>query len=559
MTRLPLVLSLRGRILGIVVLGAILPLGLMGWWLSQSAAKSAEQRLRSQVDSSLVRLAAAMDTRWVYRDADLQLLTHNDVVVSMLARRDGPTTTDSSYLESVENEMHSTIAALAYRDVRGTTVWAFGTSDAVARDRSTAPTESFSEPGLIVTRPVVSADGNRIGEMSANIRLSALMPADSIPQTGTGLAVNIYDIATGQSIGDATRLDRTGRRISLRRRLKIAPIELELSTPTAAYLDPFERAAQLGLYALVAVAIFAVALSALLAARLTRSLEELVHGADGVARGDLSRSVEVTSGTTEIVQLTASFNAMTNSLRSTLTKLSQQESLAAVGEFAASLSHEVRNALTAVSVDLQRASEKVNEADRSSELLVRALRNVRRLDSIVTGALRMARSGYVPRERVNLLEVVRTATELAGPAMTGVAHTFIHDSTERADGVGVIGDKTALEQLFLNILVNSGQAISTAGEVHIDVSETKSSAIVTVADNGRGISVSDLSHLGEQFFSGKSQGSGLGVSIARRIASAHGGDLTISSTPGTGTTVVVTLPRDRAPAASCPPAAIAIS
>ena len=548
--------SLRARILSIVILGAILPLGLIGWWISRSAATSAEQRLRAQLDSSLVGTATAMEARWVFRDADLKLLANNDVAVRMLsAHNESPTGADSAFLLSLQTELRPTISSAAYHDASGAVRWAFGE----ARDRrDTSPGssrgETYSEPAVVVTRPVLTQSGTKIGDMSASLRLSALLPVDSIPHVVAGSALRVYDGLTKQPITptapDTTSADRW---ISVRRTLKGIPLDVELVAPVSAYLEPFERAARLGLLTLAIVALLAIVLSAVLATRLTQSLDQLVGGADAVARGDLTRSVEVTGGTTEIVQLAASFNAMTDSLRSTLGKLSQSESLAAVGEFAASLSHEVRNALTAVAVDVQRAHERMDDPEKSRDLLLRALRNIRRLDSVVTGALRVARSGHVPREKVDLLDVIRTAVQLAEPTMSGAASTLVDGSGVTSELLTVVGDRIALEQLFLNVLVNAGQAIASTGQVNISLMNTSESAAVTIQDNGRGISERDLARLGEQFYSARLGGTGLGVSIARRIATAHGGELTIASTPGAGTTVTVTLPLAAVAAANRPP------
>src|SRR5581483_130535 len=135
------------------------------------------------------------------------------------------------------------------------------------------------------------------------------------------------------------------------------------------------------------------------------------------AAGDLQRAV-VPAGSRETVQLAHAFNAMTESLRSTLAELSGQKALVAVGEFAASLAHEVRNSLTAIRVDLQHAARHVPPEQAAAPLIGRTLDTVRRLDSTVTGALRVARSGQSPMERVSLRPIVERAMRLAEPTFT---------------------------------------------------------------------------------------------------------------------------------------------
>ena len=100
---------------------------------------------------------------------------------------------------------------------------------------------------------------------------------------------------------------------------------------------------------------------------------------------------------------------MTESLRRTLRQLSRREALAAVGQFAASMSHEVRNALTGVRLDLQRLHERSPTDSADRPLTARALRNVQRLDPIVTGSLRIARTDPETMRPVVIESVVRAS------------------------------------------------------------------------------------------------------------------------------------------------------
>jgi len=229
--------SLRARILSIVIFGAIVPLGLIGWWISRSAATSAENRLRAQLDSSLVGTATAMEERWVFREADLKLLANNDVALRMLSAHDGsPTAADSAFLLSLETELRPTISSAVYHDASGAVRWEFG----AARDRhDTSPAnsrgETYAEPAVVVTRPMLTRSGAKIGDMSASLRLSALLPVDSIPHVVAGSALRVYDRLTKQPITPPAS-DTTGRWISVRRTLKGIPLDVELAAPVSAYL-----------------------------------------------------------------------------------------------------------------------------------------------------------------------------------------------------------------------------------------------------------------------------------------------------------------------------------
>jgi signal transduction histidine kinase len=111
----------------------------------------------------------------------------------------------------------------------------------------------------------------------------------------------------------------------------------------------------------------------------------------------------------------------------------------------------------------------------------------------------------------------------------------------------VLGDPLALEQLFLNLLLNSAQALPRGAHAAIALDVDGAEWRVVVSDTGRGISAEDLEHVLDPFFSTKADGTGLGLPIARQIAAAHGGALRIESVPGVGTRVEVRFPLAAAP------------
>ncbi|OFW29486.1 MAG: hypothetical protein A3H97_00985 [Acidobacteria bacterium RIFCSPLOWO2_02_FULL_65_29] len=317
-----------------------------------------------------------------------------------------------------------------------------------------------------------------------------------------------------------------------------------MAAPLGSYVEPFERAARTGAIALAVVAMLALVLSAWLTTRLTASLERLA-GADAVARGDLDPRVDG-HGAGEVGRLAAAFNSMTESLRRTLTELTKRQALAAVGEYAASLAHEVRNGLTAVRVDLQHAQEKTAKGAPGGPLIARALENVKRLDGTVSSSLRAARSGRSPRRRLDLGPTVGAAAQSAESTFTEQGATLT-PSTAPSTPAWVLGDAIGLQQLLLNLLLNSAQAVGPGGRATITVDVDASDVRVVVTDTGGGIAPEDLEHVLDPFFSTKVGGTGLGLPIARQIAAAHGGSLRIESVAGEGTRVEVRLPLAAAP------------
>jgi signal transduction histidine kinase len=290
--------------------------------------------------------------------------------------------------------------------------------------------------------------------------------------------------------------------------------------------------------ALLVVALLAIALTAVLATRATRPLKELAAASDAVTHGNLDRRVSL-GGPSEVRHVGSAFNAMAENLRTTLHALSHRSALAAVGEFATSLSHDVRNALTAIKVDLDRTAMRELADPVADDLVHRALNNVARLENTVTGALRVARRGHSPAVRADLRPVIRAAMDTVSGTFASIPATL--DADLPSEPVLVDCDAAALEQLFANLLFNAAQALPAGGHARVALSAVNGMAEVLVSDAGTGITPSEMEKLATPFYSSKPNGTGLGLPMARQIVAGHGGDLSIESEKGLGTTVRVRL------------------
>jgi len=283
-------------------------------------------------------------------------------------------------------------------------------------------------------------------------------------------------------------------------------------------------------------------LTAVLTGVMTRGLSRLTAAADAVSRGDLEHQIE-SGGGDEMSWVADAFNTMTTSLRRTLRELADRQALAAVGEFAASLSHEVRNALSSIRLDLQVSGECLPDDPAVREPQERALREIGRLEETVSGALALARSGRLEMRLVNLREPLAAAAAVA-EAEFNLRGARLDAATE-GPALEVRGDGAGLEQLFLNLLLNAAQAAGEGGSATVRVVRRGEVVEVTVADDGPGMSPELLDRAFEAFYSTRPDGTGLGLSVARRIARVHGGRLTVDSAPGRGTAIQVSLPLSR--------------
>jgi signal transduction histidine kinase len=540
--------GLRTRFLLILLLGAVVPLGLVGWWLTRTTRRSGEELLRSRLGQTLDEIVQTVGRNWVSRRSELLRLAETDAVRAALVEH--RPLRSSAYGET-PGELEQAWAAVAGAVERVTLYDLAGELQGAlpAEDRPTSGTGVASS--VLPLRMAVYGRGSsgRIGTMEVRLQTSSLLPSDLVLPGLGGSVLALFD-ATGSTpllpltmepeLLARDRFAWAGETwLAVRHTLYEPPLHIALSAPLGALGQPFETAARRGALALLAVALSAFVVATLATRRITRPLERLADGAGAVARGELERAV-AEDGPDEIRRVAGAFNTMTESLRQTLRELSRRESLAAVGEFAASLAHEVRNPLTAIRLDLQRAREQLGDGERSGALVDHALHEVERLDASVTDGLRLARSGQPTVVQLDLRQPLEAAYHAAQHRFD--ANGAVLESLALPAGpVWTNGDAGALEQLFINLLLNAAEATGAGVRAGVELEQADGTVQVSIWDRGRGIAPEQMSRIFEPFYSTSPEGTGLGLPIARRIARAHGGELEIESRPGSGTTARVTL------------------
>lgn len=209
-----------------------------------------------------------------------------------------------------------------------------------------------------------------------------------------------------------------------------------------------------------------------------------------------------------------------------------------IGQLATSVAHEIRNPLTSINgfLKMMAASNQINQT--YMEIINKELE---RLAFVANEFLTLGRAESLSKTELNLHgDILVPVIQLLTPSanMEGIRV----DYKDFAPHVKVIGVKNQLKQLFLNILKNSLEAIHFEGKITLTVTLSKEYVTVEIQDNGAGISQDRLKHLGEPFYSIKEKGTGLGLAICKKIVQEHKGEMDITSTEGSGTTVRVYLP-----------------
>jgi signal transduction histidine kinase len=555
--RLRVAQSLRAKFLLVILFGVVVPLAIVGFWMARATERSGRALLRARLDSSLVLVVNQVSARWLVVRSGLLDIAEAPTVRSALnadtsdsSRRTAslPATVTHAWSGAGESGGPMNLVLRGPDSVARWTVTR--TNDSALRlDPSVdAPTRVT---GILVSLAVISRQtGARLGSIETQIPAGTLVPVGAGGTGGIGAVLGVADRASGAwlvplpfdpGLLAADEFEWAGDRWLVARRVLEEPrLLLTAAAPLSGYSAPFEQAARNGALALLLVSIATLVLAAVLTGRLTQSLQRLAVAADAVSRGDLAHQVDAPADD-EVGRVARAFNGMIRSLRNTLDELARRERLAAVGEFAASLAHEVRNPLTSLRMDLQRMEEQVPPESTLRAPLDRALRVVTRLNDTVSGALRVARSGRAGSELMNLRVPLKRALEVTAPAIEQAGAVLEVPDVGEAP-LMVRGDPDALEQLFLNLLLNAVQALEAGGRIAVSLTDDRYSVEVCIRDTGHGIPAALLRRVFDPFVSTKPEGTGLGLAIARQIAIAHGGDLRIASEEEVGSTVTLRLP-----------------
>jgi two-component system sensor histidine kinase PilS (NtrC family) len=245
------------------------------------------------------------------------------------------------------------------------------------------------------------------------------------------------------------------------------------------------------------------------------------------------------------------FQDLTN-LRQMEEAVRRADRLAVVGGLAAGLAHEIRNPLASMcgSIEVLGASAGLDEQERRLMQVVRS--EAERLEALVREFLSFARPLSPSIEALDGARAVMDTVELF---RAEVAERGIELSVRADPPVWLQADSGQLRQVLWNLLGNAADATAPGGRVEVRVAAQGGRGVLEVADTGAGIAEEDLQRIFDPFFTTKERGTGLGLAIVHRIVEAHGGNLSVRSEVGRGTTFRVELPLA---AASRPPLPAAV-
>jgi two-component system, NtrC family, sensor kinase len=278
--------------------------------------------------------------------------------------------------------------------------------------------------------------------------------------------------------------------------------------------------------------------------RLLFPLERVTQRAKAVARGDLTPQ-PVPESDDEIGELAGAFERMVSAVGKAQSRAVANERLAAIGKMAAHVTHEIRNPLSSIGLNIELLEEELATGNdgvptEARSLLNAITREVQRLEHLSEEYLRVAR---LPQPRMESDDLGAKVEEIVAFARPEIERAGLKVKLEVAEDLPpAYFDEGQIRQALLNVLRNAREAMPDGGTIEVTVKAEGMSVVASIDDRGTGIPEDVRSRIFDPFFSTKGEGTGLGLAITRQIIEAHGGSIACEPRDGGGTSFRLLLP-----------------
>jgi signal transduction histidine kinase len=299
-----------------------------------------------------------------------------------------------------------------------------------------------------------------------------------------------------------------------------------------------------------------IIISSLIAYIFTRHIvtpvNQLVSGMDKFSAGDFRYRIQPL-GTDEVSMLAERFNEMAEKLTMVQEKLKRSERLETISKMASVLSHEIRNPLNAMVVNMQVMERELNrpqpKIDKLNHYIGIVANEIQRVDDLVNNFLIVARP---PKLDLKIGRIDQIIDDIIIAQQAEALHSGIRINRQyELKDYDILIDEKKIRQVLLNILINAIQAMPGGGNVTIELEflntiekdDQLEWTVIRFCDTGKGIPKEQLGQIFDFYYSTKDIGTGVGLSVARQIVEEHGGHIEVESKVGKGSTFSVFLPK----------------
>ncbi len=282
--------------------------------------------------------------------------------------------------------------------------------------------------------------------------------------------------------------------------------------------------------------------SALLAIWVIAPLERIRKSVSTIMEGESTTlPIESAANCKECAELVYAINKMLHALECKHHQLIQSEKMAALGRVTASIAHEINNPLNNILLSADLLLEEQDIPPETEEVLKDIVTQTVRARKIVRHLLEFSRAGKpTAKAQIDLIGLINeTLNMLRQQLKMGKIKVFKELPNSF---VCIEGNPTQLQQVLVNIILNSIEAMDAGGQLMIRLEKTSTEAIIKIADTGPGIPPEVADHIFDPFYTTKTKGTGLGLSVSYGIVKEHDGDIRLESEPGKGAVFYIHLP-----------------
>lgn len=513
-------MSTRSRILLALLALTLGPLLGVGAWACAHAVRWSQ-------DAVQVRLARGTI------EAAIQARTVHAAALDRLAALADRVDLDADALSSLDLAAEG-VPALELRDAADRLVWSAGVTEAVP-----------CGPGGSVPVRVVRGGGTLIAHLPVDVVLPAsdgVEPRYVLIEEGDQRPVADPQCA---AVADLPAGAGSSRSVEAWAVAVPGTNWTVVGLPGATWPAPYGTRTVLVIFGAMFLAVSAAGALVILMRDLRRSLGVLSTAAARIGQGDFTPWLPPPSQD-EVGRLSFAIGTMAARLEQVMQQNVRNRQMVAIGELASHVSHEIRNPLSSLKINLQSIDRELRAGAVPSDLpdvVGLCLREIHRLDGTVHGVLRLAGSREMHVAEVDLRTVLEDALETVRPQVEAQGITL----EARLEPVRVAVDVAQMRGVFVNLLLNAHDVLPRGGNIDV-VMESRPDASgvrVHVVDDGPGVPAADRERIFQPFFTTKVNGTGIGLPLAARIVEAHGGTLRLEHT-GPGAHFVIEMPAVRA-------------
>jgi signal transduction histidine kinase len=525
-------MSLRARILALFLGLGVVPILLLGGIGYARSMRAVRGFLEEQTSAIARQVASELEDRHARRLSELLLLVENAETQRLYRTRadTGRAAADSAllaaeqYLSAAWDRLGGSYRQIELFDLDDRSILSLGSPDG---SRAATPAVAADpSPGARVRVPVLDLEtGEDTGVLSAEVLLPTVLPREALEvsfgRSGTsvvldrregvilhhpsrrfvhqplsallgpdGWDVDVGTLASGSGTFHFSRADST--HVASFVSLTDPPWTVVSMAALDEFAPPFRGARRGDLLIVLLVAALVGSAFVVTTHRVTASLEALTEASERVGRGDLNPPLPV-PGPDEVGRLSAAFRLMVEQVREMLRRVEEAREMAVMGELTSSVSHQIRNPLTSIKLNLQGLEEEARSegmSERSIRSLQICLREVGHLEEAVRQMRQLARTHPPDRVESSLHALLAQSVELLRSQLE--AHGVTVEMKLGASRDTVLADPEELKSVFVNLLVNAEEAMEGGGSVHVTTSNppgavTDGTVLVELRDEGPGV------------------------------------------------------------------------